>query len=200
MKCFLLSVFLFTVALCQSDSEVKKNSTSLNTTKMPESSTSSVITTSVAPETTTKSIEQICDGSNITCDECISRGSQCYFCRKTKKCSVYPYKHLVPRNDECGSMGDIAWGTCLVNFQTLIITMSVIGGVLIIGIIVCCYCCCRKQGRDKWARQQAKWEKEREERKARAQERKKERQAKTDEIRRKYGLIKDDNPYQRFDT
>lgn len=163
-----------------------------NVTKITE-------TTTILPETTTMSIKQICEASNVTCDQCLSRSSKCYFCRKTSKCGVYPYRHIVPRYDECGSMGDIAWLTCIVNFEILIITMGVIGGILIIGITICCCCCCRKRGRDKWAKQQAKWQKEREERKARTEERKKERQAKTDEIRRKYGLI-NDNPYQRFDA
>lgn len=36
-----------------------------------------------------------------------------------------------------------------VNFQILIITMSVLAGVLIIGIIVCCCCCCRKCDRNR---------------------------------------------------
>ncbi|TNN84480.1 Pituitary tumor-transforming gene 1 protein-interacting protein [Liparis tanakae] len=61
-----------------------------------------------------------------------------------------------------------------INFQILIITMSVLGGVIIIGIIVCCCCCCKCEriGRT-------------------------EMHLRHDEIRQKYGMAKD-NPYARM--
>uniref|UniRef100_A0A1W7R9X7 Pituitary tumor-transforming gene 1 protein-interacting protein n=1 Tax=Hadrurus spadix TaxID=141984 RepID=A0A1W7R9X7_9SCOR len=173
---------------------IDNNVTTASSTKKVQSSSETI-------QTTTPKVETCSDGNTTTCEACLEKGTKCYFCRKTKKCAPYPYTHIAPRPGECGSLGDVAWGTCVVNFEILIIAMSVIGGILIIGLLICCCCCCRKKGRDKWAKQQAKWEREREERKARNEERKKERQAKTDEIRRKYGLkIGGDNPYQRFDA
>ncbi|XP_076361152.1 pituitary tumor-transforming gene 1 protein-interacting protein-like [Tachypleus tridentatus] len=143
---------------------------------------------------------EACAQHNDSCEDCVTSSAKCYYCYKSRQCSYYPYSHLVPRYDECGSLGDMAWGTCLINFEALIISLSVISGVIILAIIICCCCCCRKRKRRAMERDQARWEQQREERRLRTEERKKERQARTEEIRRKYGLMKNDNPYQRFDA
>ncbi|KAJ8311019.1 hypothetical protein KUTeg_011429 [Tegillarca granosa] len=86
------------------------------------------------------------------------------------------------------------------NFEALIITMAVIGGIILLALTVCiCCCCCCKNKKSKYAKEDAKMERKTEERKAKQSEKRAERKARTDEIRRKYGLIKEDNPYQRFD-
>lgn len=41
-----------------------------------------------------------------------------------------------------------------VNFQILIITMSVLAGVVVVSVVVCCLCCCCKCERAGWARGQ----------------------------------------------
>lgn len=48
--------------------------------------------------------------------------------------------------------------------------------------------------------EELKFEHQREERKQKAAERRAERQSKNDEIRKKYGLMKEENPYRRFDA
>ncbi|XP_013787927.1 pituitary tumor-transforming gene 1 protein-interacting protein-like [Limulus polyphemus] len=152
------------------------------------------------PTTTSHAPRDACAQHNDSCEDCVKSSAKCYYCYKNRRCSYYPYSHLVPRYEECGSLGDMAWGTCLINFEALIISLSVIGGVILLAITICCCCCCRKRKRKAMDRDQAQWEQQREERRLRAEERKQERQVRTDEIRRKYGLLKDDNPYQRFDS
>lgn len=51
---------------------------------------------------------------------------KCHFLLQWHQCSVWPLLCL-----------------CVVNFQTLIITLSVVGGVLIIAFFVCVFCCCK---------------------------------------------------------
>lgn len=42
---------------------------------------------------------------------------------------------------------------CLVNFQTVMITLSVLSGLLVLGLLVCCLCCCCRRRR----RQRIRW-------------------------------------------
>uniref|UniRef100_A0A8B9IHR1 PTTG1 interacting protein n=1 Tax=Anser cygnoides TaxID=8845 RepID=A0A8B9IHR1_ANSCY len=76
-----------------------------------------------------------------------------------------------------------------VNFEALIIAMSVVGGMILIMLGVCCCCCsmgCSAR--------------ERERRRVRQEERRAEMKSRHDEIRRKYGLFKEENPYAKFDN
>uniref|UniRef100_A0A5F8HF44 PTTG1 interacting protein n=1 Tax=Monodelphis domestica TaxID=13616 RepID=A0A5F8HF44_MONDO len=41
------------------------------------------------------------------------------------------------------------------NFEALIIAMSVVGGILLLGITVCCCCCCRKRKSQRQVDQEA---------------------------------------------
>uniref|UniRef100_A0A3B3ZBY7 Uncharacterized protein n=1 Tax=Periophthalmus magnuspinnatus TaxID=409849 RepID=A0A3B3ZBY7_9GOBI len=78
-----------------------------------------------------------------------------------------------------------------VNFQILIITLSVAGAVLILAIVICMFCCCKSKRFDaKMARQANKLRTKQEERRAEMKER-------HDEIRKKYGLS-GQNPYSKF--
>lgn len=168
------------------------------TTEPPAKQPTNLPTTS-GPSTTTEDPKAQCSKyTNTTCKECVSN-SRCYFCVKNGVCALYPYSKLMPVG-ECGSLGDMAWGVCWVNFEILIIVMSVIGFLLILSVCICCCCCCRKRQIGIFAKDQAKYEQQRQELKLRSDLRKTERQSRTDEIRRKYGLMKDDNPYQRFDA
>lgn len=49
-------------------------------------------------------------------------------------------------------------------------------------------------------KEEAKWDSQKTERKQKSDDRKADRKVKMDEIRKKYGLMKDDSDYQRFDA
>ncbi|KAK3590692.1 hypothetical protein CHS0354_006381 [Potamilus streckersoni] len=144
---------------------------------------------------TTLSPEEECRMHNRSCDDCVGVAkAQCVYCQSAKTCKLK--KSIIP-TDEC-ALSDARWGVCWVNYEALIITVSVVAGVIILGITICCCCCCRGKGKEKLKKWEDKWEKDKAERKARNDERRAERQQKTDEIRRKYGLIKEDVPYTKF--
>lgn len=132
--------------------------------------------------------------SNSSCGECLQNVT-CLWCDQTSQCIDYPVRHILPPSSVC-PLNDARWGVCWVNFQILIITMSVLAGVLIIAILVCCFCCCKCE-RVGNKREDAKVERQNRARKARQKERRTEMQLRHDEIRHKYGLSKD-NPYSRM--
>lgn len=134
--------------------------------------------------------------SNTSCAECLQNVT-CLWCTPTKLCVDYPVGNILPPSSVC-PLNDARWGLCWVNFQILIITMSVLAGIIIIGILVCCLCCCCKCERIGNKREDAKVERQTRMRKARQKERRTEMQLRHDEIRQKYGLAKD-NPYARMD-
>ncbi|XP_064648438.1 pituitary tumor-transforming gene 1 protein-interacting protein-like isoform X2 [Lineus longissimus] len=190
-----LAVFVF--LMCLSHGQSQSSSTTTTTTAKP------------VPATTTLTPEEECTKVNYSCDTCVAK-AECMWCETGPlKCKPYPVGHIIPRAEDC-DLGEARWGVCWLNFKVLIITMSVIAGILLISTCCCIYCCCcrGKGNKKKYAKEEERWEREREERKQRADERKEERKERADEIRKKYGigfkgsagLIKDDNPYQRFDA
>ncbi|CAL9690307.1 unnamed protein product [Knipowitschia caucasica] len=132
--------------------------------------------------------------TNTTCGECLQNVT-CLWCEQTQQCIDYPVRNIFPPRSVC-PLNDARWGVCWVNFQVLIITMSVLAGVLLISILVCCLCCCKceKIGNK---RENAKAERENRARTARQKARRTEMQMRHDEIRQKYGVAKD-NPYSRM--
>ncbi|XP_018621045.1 pituitary tumor-transforming gene 1 protein-interacting protein-like [Scleropages formosus] len=136
------------------------------------------------------------ENSNTTCKECLKNVS-CLWCRTTKKCLDYPVRTVLPPHSLC-PLAEARWGLCWVNFQALIITMAVIGGVIIIAIFICCFCCCKCKNIGS-KRTETKMEMQEEMRKARQMERKAEMKERHDEIRKKYGLAKE-NPYSKFEN
>lgn len=150
-----------------------------------------------------------CESWNASqsCEQCLKNVS-CMWCNapigNVSKCMLYPVKNILPSTEQC-SLSAARWGVCWVNFEALIIAMSVIGGVLIIGITLffckCCGCCCFGNSVAKYAREEERMSRERQERSIRQDERKKDRQRRNDDIRRKYGLMGDgDTKYQKFDN
>ncbi|CAL9686958.1 unnamed protein product [Knipowitschia caucasica] len=138
---------------------------------------------------------QTCESKNGTsCDECLKNVS-CLWCISTKSCITYPVRTILPPHSVC-PLNDARWGLCWMNFQILIITLSVAGGVLIIAIVICMFCCCKcenfgsKRFEAKMARQANKM-------KAKQEERRSEMRERHDEIRKKYGLS-GQNPYSKF--
>ncbi|KAJ8256050.1 hypothetical protein COCON_G00199140 [Conger conger] len=109
----------------------------------------------------------------------------------------YPVKTILPPHRVC-PLAEARWGLCWVNFQALIIAMSVIAGIIIIAILICCFCCCKCENVGS-KRAEAKMDKQADKRKTRQDERKSEMKMRHDEIRKKYGLS-GTNPYSKFEN
>ncbi|KAK3802251.1 hypothetical protein RRG08_004539 [Elysia crispata] len=147
-------------------------------------------------QTTTLSPEQECARLNSSCSDCVGN-SKCLYCYTGSKCMVYPSGKILPPSSMC-DLDKARWGTCVVNFKALLISMGVIGGVILLTVTFFCIycCCCRGKNTKKYEREDAKYESQRMERKAKQEERRNERRSRLDEIRMKYGLSKNDD-YQR---
>lgn len=156
-----------------------------------------VATTSLPVTTLTP--EQECAARNSSCDECLKL-SKCLYCKTNGKCMLYPTGNVLPPPHIC-ALDEARWGVCWLNFEALIISMAVIGGIIILSLTICiCCCCCCKNNKKKYEKEDAKWERKQAARQEKADIRKADRKVRTDEIRRKYGLVKDDNPYERFEN
>ncbi|XP_067335025.1 PTTG1 interacting protein a [Channa argus] len=138
---------------------------------------------------------QVCEANNGTsCEQCLQNVT-CLWCITTKTCLTYPVKTILPPHALC-PLNNARWGLCWINFQTLIITFAVIGGVIIIAFLVCLFCCCKcencrsKSFESKVQRQTDKLKTKQDERRAEMKQR-------HDEIRKKYGLS-GQNQYSRF--
>ncbi|XP_041117703.1 pituitary tumor-transforming gene 1 protein-interacting protein-like [Polyodon spathula] len=135
--------------------------------------------------------------SNTSCEMCLKNVS-CLWCNSDKKCNDYPVRTILPPRSLC-ELPSARWGVCWVDFQALIIAMSVVLGALLLAVLICCCCCCRKKkvrGPDKT---EEKINRQNEQRKIRQEERKTEMKVRHDEIRNKYGLTKQ-NPYTKFEN
>ncbi|KAK0070246.1 pituitary tumor-transforming 1 protein-interacting protein-like isoform X1 [Biomphalaria pfeifferi] len=172
-----------------------------SSTSSPQTtSTSTFSTTTSSHISTTLTPEQECSKHNGSCSDCVSN-AKCLYCYSNDECMLYPVGKVLPPSSLC-SLSNARWGVCWVNFEALIISMGVIGGVIILTITCTCIycCCCRGNNKQKLEREEAKFESQKMERKAKQDERRAERKGRLDEIRRKYGLVKDEAPYQRFDA
>ncbi|KAM4864358.1 pituitary tumor-transforming gene 1 protein-interacting protein isoform X1 [Urocitellus parryii] len=134
--------------------------------------------------------------TNRSCEECLKNVS-CLWCNANNACLEYPVRKILPPASLC-KLSSARWGVCWVNFQALIITMSVLGGIILLGITVCCYCCCRRKRSQKPDKGEERAMREQEERRVRQEERRAEMKSRHDEIRKKYGLFKEQNPYEKF--
>ncbi|XP_078091515.1 pituitary tumor-transforming gene 1 protein-interacting protein-like [Mustelus asterias] len=147
------------------------------------------------------------DFTNTSCEQCLENVS-CFWCFVNQRCTKYPVERIIPPSSLC-PLRQARWGVCWVNFESLIIAMSVVGGLILLPLVCCCcYCCCRKKvcccckkkshGLDE---EEVRLAKQQEERKQQREERKAEKRTQYDEIRKKYGLIQDsDHPYSRFEN
>ncbi|XP_005089476.1 pituitary tumor-transforming gene 1 protein-interacting protein [Aplysia californica] len=173
-------------------------STEMSTTK--KSSAAPATTATTTPSATTLSPKDQCKQYNGSCDKCVS-DAKCMYCYTDDSCQLYPAGDVLPPSTMC-ALDEARWGVCWLNFEALIISVSVIGGVIILTIVVCCIycCCCRGKNKKKFEREDARYEQQKMERKTKQDERRSERKSRLDEIRRKYGLVKDEAPYQRFDA
>uniref|UniRef100_A0A452FH71 PTTG1 interacting protein n=1 Tax=Capra hircus TaxID=9925 RepID=A0A452FH71_CAPHI len=128
-----------------------------------------------------------------TCEECLKNVS-CLWCNANKMCLDYPVTKVLPPSSLC-QLSSARWGVCWVNFEALIIAMSVIGGSLLLGVAICCCCCCRRSRSRRPDKSEEKAIREREERRVRQEER-------VFLIRLVLfsGLFKEENPYARFEN
>ncbi|CAH1790027.1 unnamed protein product [Owenia fusiformis] len=197
------------IALCivlvktQTENNTTQSESTSNTptTSKPSTTQTPKVSTGKPGPPTTVNPETECERANSTCETCVAV-AKCLWCNTGKqKCKPYPVGDIIPRASAC-PLDDARWGVCWVNFKVLLIVMGVIGGVILLSLGCCIYCCCcrSKGNRTKYLKEEAKMERDREDRKLRSDERRADRQKKHDEIRKKYGLVKDDNPYQRFDA
>lgn len=138
-----------------------------------------------------------------TCEDCLKEGASCLWCNTGKKCLDYPVKHVIPTSDDC-ALSAARWGVCWLNFEAMIISCSIIGGLLLISITLCmckcCGCCCFKKNNSKYLREQQQMDRQRQDRKMRQDERRSERKMRNDEIRRKYGLSPSEPQYHKFEN
>ncbi|CAG5134677.1 unnamed protein product [Candidula unifasciata] len=175
-----------------------------STQTSPDSPPASFSSTRSSPVSTTPTHNptpgEECAKLNTSCDTCISN-SKCLYCYSDSTCKLYPSGKILPSSDDC-ALDEARWGVCWLNFQAMIISVSVIGGVIVFTITFCCiyYCCCRKSGRKKQEQDDTKFESRKMERKVKQNERRSDRKSRMDDIRRKYGLMKDDTPYQQFES
>jgi hypothetical protein len=140
---------------------------------------------------TTLSPEQECARLSSNCDSCVEN-KKCFYCYSNNSCKLYPDRKILPSSDDC-TLSEARWGVCWLNFEALIISVSVIGGVLIFTASCCIYCCCcRNRDRKREERENQKFNTQKMERKSRQDDRKAERKDRMDDIRKKYGLMKDD--------
>ncbi|XP_053324047.1 pituitary tumor-transforming gene 1 protein-interacting protein-like [Spea bombifrons] len=139
--------------------------------------------------------------SGKSCEECL-RNVSCLWCITNNTCLEYPVRTILPPSSIC-AMSDARWGACWINFEALIIAMSVILGVILLTItLCCCYCCyCRKSSSSRFDAEEENLIREREKRQQESLQRKVERTIKHNEIRKKYGLLQDtDHPYSKYEN
>ncbi|NXI40875.1 PTTG protein, partial [Galbula dea] len=132
--------------------------------------------------------------TNRTCEECL-KNVTCLWCASSGWCVEYPVRRVLPPADLC-ELHSARWGVCWVNFEALIIAMSVVGGTILVVLGVCCCCCCCKKKSKKQAflsvrpdKNDEREAREREKRRVRQEERRAEMKSRHDEIRRKYGTM-----------
>ncbi|OCT73991.1 hypothetical protein XELAEV_18032953mg [Xenopus laevis] len=126
--------------------------------------------------------------SGRSCEECLKNVS-CFWCITNNACLDYPVRNILPPSSLC-ALSAARWGACWINFEALIITISVVVGLILLSITVCCcYCCyCRKRS-NSLMRLEVEEEnliRERERKKQETLQRKNERSIKHNEIRKKY--------------
>ncbi|XP_051752718.1 LOW QUALITY PROTEIN: PTTG1 interacting protein a [Ctenopharyngodon idella] len=167
-----------------------------NSTASPNTTTSSSTATSTTTPPATPPRPSCESKTGTSCEECLEN-VECLWCIPTKKCITYPAKTILPPHSLC-PLNDARWGLCTINFQILIITMSVAGALLIIGILVCIFCCCKCENAGS-ARFDNRMNRKQDKRKTKQEERKAEMKIRHDEIRQKYGLSRA-SPYAKFEN
>lgn len=177
MKTFSQSIVLCLFALI-SLGNFLNTTTQLPTTKTKHNHTTLAPTTAVA-----------CEQRNTSCDYC-SEDSTCYWCAPFATCKKYPVSHIVPTDCKGNKW---YWKQCLIPGFVLIIVVPSLAGLILLTCGCCIYCkCCRTRSR-KYDKDDGKFRRKRQEIKQRNEERRAQRRQRTDAIRKKYGLLKDED-------
>lgn len=146
--------------------------------------------TKVPTEAPTTEPADVCSRhDNTSCGACTKEGKKCVWCGPTKKCLNYDTSKIIPRGCPHNK-----WylGQCFLSGFVLIIAVPVIGIFIIVTCLCCCYCkCCRNK--QSWKKIEDRIAERARDRQARNAERKAERQKRADQVRMKYGLLKNDN-------
>uniref|UniRef100_A0A8C4NJH0 Pituitary tumor-transforming gene 1 protein-interacting protein-like n=1 Tax=Eptatretus burgeri TaxID=7764 RepID=A0A8C4NJH0_EPTBU len=132
--------------------------------------------------------------TNTSCEQCLKNVS-CFWCFVDNSCKDYPTSRILPTHS-C-QLSKVRWGMCWVNFEALIIAMATLAGLILLSVTLCCYCCCRRNCCSN-ANEDERWEQERRARLERQESRKAERRVRSDQIRRKYGLLNGDATYSQL--
>ena len=125
------------------------------------------------------------------CKSCLNyNGTDCFWCASTGLCMKKD--GILPKG--CKSVDWRYYDNCSVPGYVWVIVIPVICCVILIALGCFFYCCCCRCKTSKRGAQneETKFHRKRMELKAKHAERRAERKLKTDEIRRKYGLDKDD--------
>ncbi|XP_077473417.1 pituitary tumor-transforming gene 1 protein-interacting protein-like [Stigmatopora argus] len=137
--------------------------------------------------------------SNRSCVQCL-RDASCLWCESSRECMDYPVNLIVPPSSMC-PLTDARWGLCWVNLKVMLITLSLLVGLVLLAMLVCCLCCCCRRRRHQRVSddgEHGRAEQKTRERITRQKERRVEMQLRHDKIRQKYGLSKD-HPYNRLE-
>ena len=141
--------------------------------------------TTAVPSTTPSNASSVCAKHN-ECETCVKEGAKCVWCTPTDTCMVYDTKKILPQG--CPKK-DWYLGQCLMSGMVLVIAVPLVAFFLLFCCCCCVYCkCCRdKEG---WKRIESKMAARQRDREDRNMERKLDRQRRNDEVRKKYGLLK----------
>ncbi|GAA6084807.1 PTTG1 interacting protein a [Tachysurus ichikawai] len=124
-------------------------------------------------------------------------GVSCLWCITSKSCITYPYHTILPPSSVC-PLNEARWGQCTINFQTLIITLSVLGAIIIIAFLICLFRCCKCENCGNSINER-KMQRKADKRTVAQEQRRTEMMARHDEIRQKYGLSRG-SAYAKFDN
>ncbi|XP_065199321.1 pituitary tumor-transforming gene 1 protein-interacting protein-like isoform X2 [Sycon ciliatum] len=158
----------------------------------------------------------VCTERNSTCSDCVKK-FECYWCAANKDLNISgptgspcQKRSVWKLTTSCSDTYHLYPSCKISGLAVLIITICVVVLVVVafVTCICCCCCCGGKRSKRKWAREDDKDKREREDRRIRQEGRRTERKARNDEIRKKYGLYKDEDGgaggtegrYQRFDV
>ncbi|TKR65413.1 hypothetical protein L596_025819 [Steinernema carpocapsae] len=131
-----------------------------------------------------------CSLDNVkTCEQCVNKGNQCFWCEKTQLCLNYEWYF-----PQC-PLNEAKHIHCFVNWSSVVIVLSVIVAVLVLIAVSCMVWCCYRWNRCRRVRRRQQYMTEDERRQEqridmenRHEQRRMERKAMTDAIRQKYGI------------
>ncbi|KAK0419343.1 hypothetical protein QR680_014095 [Steinernema hermaphroditum] len=131
-----------------------------------------------------------CTSDDVTtCEQCVNKGKQCFWCEKTQLCLNYEWYF-----PQC-PLHDAKHIHCFVNWSSVVIVLAVIAAILLLVAVSCFVWCCYRVNRCRRLRRRQQYMSEEDRRREqridmehRHDQRRMERKAMTDAIRQKYGI------------